>query len=367
MKNIDEIKDNGRKMEEETSQMQSEQVTKDRTETQEADAVSEKKVQTKSATREFLHVLISALVLMGLIFGVVKIVKHCKAKREYVYCDSECGEEPVSGPIIYRKGKCYIVNPDTKHTIVKDIEWYHYSDSKDSIILFAKNGKRGFCNIMTGKVIVEPVTYTKAWVFSEGLAAVEKDGRIGFVNTDGEEVINCKFSYRGNPLTEFVFNNGHCIVADTTNKIGVIDNNGRWVIQPMYDGVELTQNYAVVYTKGDFKKQIDYNGRVIQEGIIDDISEIYYDVTYTSAGTGGPEEGRIQNMNYYEYTVGPYAGLINSKGQFITPPIYTSIYGITPTLFCATLQDCYSKVFIDQNGNVISRKANDRNNNVKNN
>ena len=263
----------------------------------------------------------------------------------------------MNAPVSYKNGKSSIVNPTTQEVIVKDIDWCHYSSNRDEdpIVLFAKNGKRGFCNIVTNEVIVEPTTYTKAWVFSEGLAAVEKNGYIGFVNANGKVVIKLKFSYRGNPLTEFVFHNGHCVVADSSNKIGVIDKTGRWVIKPLYDNIELTKDYAIVYKEGDLKKQIDFKGDVLQDGIIDYINNLYYEVNYADLQTGEQKVGQVKNNDFYEYRVGNYSGLIDGDGVIITPPIYTDITGITPNLFKAQLQDWNSMVLIDQKGNVVSK------------
>lgn len=282
------------------------------------------------------------------------IIRSCHHKAEYGY---EYGYEPMDGPVSYNNGKSNIVNPTTKAVIVKDIDWCHYSsiNDEDPIVLFAKNGKRGFCNIVTNDVIVPPTTYTKAWIFSEGLAAVEKNGYIGFVNTKGNVAIPIKFSYRGNPLSEFVFHNGHCVVADSSNKIGVIDYKGRWVIKPIYNYIKLAKDYAIVYKDGDFKKQVDFQGNVLQEGIVDYIDNLYYEVNYTDTQTGEQKVGQAKNNDYYEYRVGAYSGLIDSVGGIITPPIYTNITGITPTLFKAQLQDWSSIVIIDQKGNVLSK------------
>lgn len=286
--------------------------------------------------------------------GIAWFVKSHKEKQEYAY---EYGVEPTGGYVSFSHGSSNIINPNTGEPLVKDIEWCHYSNDNDAepIVLFAKNGKRGFCNIETGEVIVKPTTYTKAWVFSEGLAGVEKDGYIGFVNTKGQVAIGFRFSYRGNPLTDFVFHNGYCVVADSSNKIGVINNKGRWVIQPIYDHVELAKDYAIVYNDGEFKKQLDFHGNVLQDGIIDCINNLYCDVTYTDLQSGKPEEGSSKIDGFYEYRVGRYSGLINSQGDIITPPIYTDISGLTPTLFKATLQDWTSIVIIDQKGHVLSK------------
>lgn len=317
------------------------------------DEVTEEQPKKKKFFKRFVIFLVVAAVL-----GIAAwlIYKAYQDKYEYTYY-YEYGDVPSDAYVSYSRGTSNIVNPTTKEVIVKDIDWCHYSSNNDEapIVLFAKEGKRGFCNIETNEVIVPPTTYTKAWIFSEGLAAVEKDGYIGFVNTKGKVAINFKFSYRGNPLSEFVFHDGHCVVADSSNKIGVINNRGKWVVKPLYDHVELAKDYAIVYNDGDFKKQVDFNGNVLQDGIIDYINNLYYEVNYNDLQSGEPQTGSAKINDYYEYRVGNYSGLIDSKGGFITPPIYTDITGLTPTMFKATLQDWMSMVIIDQNGNVLSK------------
>lgn len=306
------------------------------------------------------RILVFLLVAAVVVVPAMLIIKSCQQKAyDEEYYDYSYGEEPSDGYVSYKSGKSNIINPTTKEVIVKDIDWCHYSSNSDEepIVLFAKDGKRGFCNIATNEIIVSPTTYTKAWVFSEGLAAVERMGYIGFVNTSGKVAIDFRFSYRGNNLYEFVFHNGYCVVADSSNKIGVINQKGRWVIKPLYDDIELTKDYAIVYKEGEFKKQIDFQGHVLQDGIIDDIYDLEYDVQYTDLQTGEPSVGYAKNENFYEYRVGSYSGLIDSKGKIITPPIYTDISGITSTLFRARLQDWTSIVIIDTKGNVISTIA----------
>lgn len=312
--------------------------------------------EKRKAFRWLLLFLAVAIVATAVGVTATKVYKSKKHQNEYAY---EYGYEPSDGPVSYSKGKSNIVNPATKEVIVKDIDWCHYSSNSDEdpLVLFAKNGKRGFCNIVTNEVIVEPTTYTKAWVFSEGLAAVERKGYIGFVNANGKVVIDFRFPYRGNPLSEFVFHNGHCVVADSSNKIGVINQRGRWVIKPLYDNIELAKDYAIVYKDGDFKKQIDFEGNVLQDGIIDYISNLYYEVNYTDLQTGEQRVGKAKNNDFYEYRVGGYSGLIDGEGGIITKPIYTDISGITPTLFKAQLQDWTSMVIIDQKGQVLSKVA----------
>ena len=57
----------------------------------------------------------------------------------------------------------------------------HHPDYDDSLTVFCKDNKRGFLNCYTGEIVIEP-QYEAAWVFSDGLAAVKKDGsKIKFI------------------------------------------------------------------------------------------------------------------------------------------------------------------------------------------
>ena len=100
-----------------------------------------------------------------------------------------------------------------------DGTWKH---GMDSIGIFEKEGKRGFYNLNTNKVLV-PANYTHAWFFSEGLAAVEKDGKIGFINMKGKLVIPHKFIHRTNDHPDIAFSNGMCVIANGNGQFG----NGR--------------------------------------------------------------------------------------------------------------------------------------------
>ena len=61
-------------------------------------------------------------------------------------------------------------------------------------------GQFGYCSI-DGKTVIE-IVYDSAYNFSEGLAAVKRNGKWGFINTFGEVVVPCKYdevdsSYKG--------------------------------------------------------------------------------------------------------------------------------------------------------------------------
>jgi len=54
-----------------------------------------------------------------------------------------------------------------------------------------KDGKWGYINTK-GEQIVE-CKFDNAWSFNEGFASVEKDRKWGYINTKGEQIVECKF------------------------------------------------------------------------------------------------------------------------------------------------------------------------------
>ena len=54
-----------------------------------------------------------------------------------------------------------------------------------------KDGKYGYINTK-GEQIVE-CKFDSAWSFNKGFVAVQKDGKFGYINTKGEQIVECKF------------------------------------------------------------------------------------------------------------------------------------------------------------------------------
>ena len=90
-------------------------------------------------------------------------------------------------------GNISIKNTETGEVTAEKIKFDWTSASpNDSLGVFCSDGKRGYYNSYTGKIVVE-AQYRRAWVFSEGLAAVQKNGHIGFINRKGEVVIPFRY------------------------------------------------------------------------------------------------------------------------------------------------------------------------------
>ena len=218
----------------------------------------------------------------------------------------------------------------------------------DTIGVFKKDGKFGYYNVKTKEIVIA-ADYEEAKRFSQGLAGVVKKGRMGFINLKGETVIGFDFLYKEDKRDKSVFQYGYCAVLNAEGKFGVIDHTGKWVITPKYEDATVCKDYAVVKVKGDFDKQMDYSGRVLNKYLFDDVVLLWYG--YQSDFTLDDKKA----TSYCKYTIDGRCGLMDVKGTILTEPIYTDIVAIEKELFLAKLLDGSSQVLIDDKGEVINR------------
>ena len=251
-------------------------------------------------------------------------------------------------------GKVSIKNASTGRVTIKDIkiDWTQRSGN-DSLAVFCSDGKRGFYNLFTGEIAV-PAQYRRAWVFRDGLAAVQRNGNIGFINYKGETVIDFKYPYHGNPLTTFVFQDGHCVVADTTGKCGVIDKRGEWLIEPEYDYVSAYKEYAIV-TKAGITKQMSYDGTVLNAFVLDNLKELTYEEEERYMNRDGEVcyADKTVKTGLYAYCVGGRYGLMDANCKRLTEPLYKNIYALDKNIFRALLLDYSSEVILNAKGEVM--------------
>jgi hypothetical protein len=251
-------------------------------------------------------------------------------------------------------GNITIKNKETGEVTAEKIKFDWTSSSpNDSLGVFCSDGKRGYYNSYTGKIVV-PAQYRRAWIFSEGLAAVQKNGMIGFINRKGEVAIPFRYPYHCNPLSSFVFDNGHCIVADTTGKCGVINRKGDWIIQPKYDNIDIYDEYVIASSAG-VRKQLTYEEKVINSFVVDNIEALTY-----------KEKERCENKNgeiiyldrevktgLFSYRVGGRCGLMDANCRRLTGPLYSRIIAVDKYMHRALLLDSYSEVILNSRGEVM--------------
>lgn len=327
------------------------------------------------------------IVAMGMViiatFVVVALYKvydrsNCEHTEKQSYSDSYV--------LAYKSSKLRLKDAVTGEYLTDRLDYlYKESGIKDTLTVFRQDGKRGFLDVYTGKVII-PAQYDKAWVFSEGLGAAVKDGKLGFINKRGETVIPFQYGYRNQwqDQVDFLFKRGYSTALDpTTGKHGLIDKRGKWVIEPQYDFinnpekgfriVKLNEKYGVLDSALQFALPIEYDGiEFYEDGFLlckeyekrlvaydgkTVLQPFVYDhVYYLTYGTDKVnDDGNIVNakcdINSYE-VAGRY-GLMDKNGKIITKPLYTGIDAIMKDVFVCDIENGGSKITINAKGEVI--------------
>ena len=303
-----------------------------------------------------IGIAVSAWVFIGLV-TIPPIVTSCSSDNDKIVESATESGLLLGDDLVAVKGsdgKVSIKNTATGKVAIKDIrlDWTT-SSPNDSLSVYCTEGKRGYYNAYTGEIAI-PAQYRRAWVFSEGIAAVQKNGMIGFIDHKGRTVIDFKFPYHGNPLSEFTFKHGHCVAADTTGKCGVINKQGNWIIKPEYDNVSAYEEYAIV-SKAGVRMQVGYDGKVLNSFVLDDIDRL----TYTVQERYENREGEIEYLDkeidtgLFSYRVGGRCGLMDANCHRLTEPLYKSITAVDKNMFRATLIDYYSEVILNSKGEVM--------------
>ncbi len=269
----------------------------------------------------------------------------------------------------------YLKTSDGKKTIT-GIRWIAKPLGMDSLICYSDGKKRGYFNMFTGEPVIEP-KYDHAWIFSDGLASVDDDGWIKFIDASGKVVMDPKIPYI--PGAEgYVFHNNLCVVHnDRRDRFGMIDKQGKWLLQPEYFSIYPSGKYWIVdngegesvldsalntvipFTKGRIwvnDKYIDitlsnhimqrysHKGEMINDFYIYDVSCMTYESDELRYGTSKHynEEGTLVSetedtephpvektakCKRYEAERGWY-GLMGADGKIITPPSYSDIRAV---------------------------------------
>lgn len=129
--------------------------------------------------------------------------------------------------VLEKDGKWTLVDKDY-NTIFSTSE-YEVNNIYDDILCvkYIENSKYGLIDI-NGNIIAAP-QYDTPIIFSEGLAMVERNGRVGYLNTEGQEIIKFDFIW-GCP-----FRNGLAAVGVDENYFYFINTKGEMVSGPFED------------------------------------------------------------------------------------------------------------------------------------
>lgn len=315
------------------------------------------------------------------------------------YCGEYCEyAEYVNRDIYFHNkwdGKGYIFNKRTGEILIKNIAWIAKPLGKDSLVCYSDGKKRGYFSRNTGKVIIEP-KYDHAWIFSEGLASIEEDGYIKFINATGKVVIDKKMPYYMN-MEGYVFHGDYCVVQaadneyyglmDKTGKMvlpleytyispscdsklwyvskgdvtGLLDNDMKPVIPFMECSIHISDNKITVTMPDHTIRKYDMQGQLINDFYIVNVRMLEYqkdEIVYTKSNDDDIEE----ESDYYHpnatarmraYVAGDYyEGLMSADGHVVTMPIYKEISAIGYDLYLCEVNDC-DHVVINGKGEIV--------------
>ena len=332
-----------------------------------------------------------ATILILIPVGYVVLVGYALYEDAYGrdYWDRKLSENVTLRSFSDNKWRVY--NRQTCEYTTGKINWVSEAPETDSLAVYALPGKRGYININTGHIIIdaEANDYRKAWVFSEGLAAVMKDGKIGFINANNKIVIPFQFDYSDKcRMWDFgyLFHDGYCIMTNKDGDLGLIDTTGKWIVEPAYDeiwaphesgyriivdnskhgvldsigNVTYPAEYRYVdvlsdgfiLTKGGKKWQVDFEGNVVQSFMFDGTYYLNYPIGYNECG-----DIQYAFADYAKYEVMNRYGIMNRiTGKPITLALYSDINMLSKDFFEVQDPESYDWYLVDTQGNVVSKK-----------
>lgn len=276
--------------------------------------------------------------------------------------------------------------------ITDEIGWVSDVSGDAPYVVYAIPHRRGYINIESGEIAIDAKdnNYTNAWVFSEGLAAVVKEGKVGFINEHNEVKIPFQYDYTPDKCDMcdigFVFHNGQCVMINAEGKVGIINTQGEWIVEPQYDevwclqdtgyrNVVLNRKYGVldkdgkvVYpteygyigqlndgfelTKGGRMWKEDFEGNVVIPFMVDGTYYLKYPNGYDEF-----DEITYTLSDYVMYEVLNCYGIMNRiTGEPITLAIYSDINMLSEGVFEVQEYDSYEYYHIDTEGNLLVGK-----------
>ena len=342
----------------------------------------------KKRSKCFRRIIVTILILIPV--GFAALMAYAYYHDEYGRCyweDRYLSKNVDIHGFMDNKYRVYNHCAD-KYTTPK-VDWISEASYNDSLTVYATSGKRGYINANTGEIIIDAKTndYNKAWIFSEGLAAVIKDGKIGFIDSDNKVVIPFQYDYSNRIRIwgfGYLFHDNYCIMTNKEGDFGLIDTTGKWVIEPKYDEiwtpnengyriiiddgkygvlnsrcdvvypVEYTYIYILsdgfILTKDGKRWQVDFEGNIVQPFMYNNSYYLYYPIGYNDNG-----DIKYEMSEYVKYEIMYQYGIMNRiTGEVITPAIYSDINMLSKELFEIQDSENDNWILTDANGNVIS-------------
>ncbi|MBP93519.1 WG containing repeat-containing protein [Bizionia echini] len=234
-----------------------------------------------------------------------------------------------SGIAVVLKDKDWIYINKKGEQVLKDVATDKVYDFENGYAIIRKESGVGFINTK-GEIVVEP-KFTKVFNFENGSAKVLENDKWGLVDASGKYIVKTEYDgvsneYNGHivanigerygliingefkevPGAEKIWDfshNAENTYAKKNDKIGFINSNGDWIIEPKFDKARAFVNGLAPVSEGKNWGYIDTSGAVI-------IPFQYKDAEIFSESGLAP------------VTTGKEWGFINTKGDLVIPEDY---------------------------------------------
>lgn len=282
----------------------------------------------------------------------------------------------------HNEGTSYIYDARTKKKVIKDIDWIAVPEDGDSLIIVAKDGKRGFVNRYSAETAI-PFKYDAAWSFTDGVAGVCEGDSVYFIDHSGNPINDKKFA-RQCGYDCYVYH-GNYAAFPVDGKYGLIDRAGKWALQPEHEAISIgakdmwyvmdNDRFGVVGANGQFvipmefenvwihtdngitvakadhsQSRYDYDGTLLDQFVFD---EVYYLAYYINEfDDEGNQKQAVDDM--LKYSANNYYGLMTKAGVPVTAPLYSDIEVVTPGVYQCHIPETSECIMINAKGIKIN-------------
>jgi len=348
--------------------------------------------------------VILSIIAITLVNYVGKEVYYWYSRQHHSCIGEHCwANTHISGDIFFhhhKEGKGYIYNIRSGEKYIKHVEWIAKPTNEDSLICFCNGKNRGYFSKNSGKVVIEP-KYSRAWIFSDGLASVEEGGYIKFIDATGKVVIDKNMAYIPD-MEGYVFHGGYCVVdTDDGEQCGLMDKKGNIVLPLEYSSIHPTNDLKYwILQKGDEMtvinsklkpiiplmecsiyvadgiinvtlpdhtiREYDMEGKLINDFCISSFRMLEYEkeeIVYRKKTTINDGDSIVRELEecYHPkttarlraYVAGDgYEGLMTADGHKVTMPLYWEIEALDHDLYlCASKNG--DKVIVNGKGEIV--------------
>ena len=210
------------------------------------------------------------------------------------------------------------------------------------------------------------ISQNSGYLFKDGLLAAQKDGLWGYINKENDVVIDFEYQWVSN------FYDGEAIVLKN-EVFDLIDVTGKSVLDKTYEDLFRDANTGnIKFVENNLSGLMDNNGKIILEatyGSIGDFNEDRAVVKKDNKFGYIDEEGKLVVECKYKYalrysqglaqvsTAGVTFGYINLDGELVFPEIYTygSVFNDYGQVIVSSSSDLQNGVYqlVDNEGTIL--------------